>query len=252
MASNTSDNTSIIIDAPAKLTLSLRITGVREDGFHLIDAEMVTLNLVDKVRITPNEDGLNFDGPFSNGVSTESDNLVSRALALAGRRARVQIEKNIPSGGGLGGGSADAAAILNWAGFTDLEAASRLGADIPFCMIGGRARVRGIGEVIDRLPPVRREITLVIPPFGVSTPAVYRAWDDLAKTGNTTTNNPNDLQQAALIVEPRLQEWHDNIAQACGQAPVLAGSGATWWLDGAFLELAKDLPKATVVVTQTR
>lgn len=252
MASNTSDNTSIIIDAPAKLTLSLRITGVREDGFHLIDAEMVTLNLVDKVRITPNEDGLNFDGPFSNGVSTESDNLVSRALALAGRRARVQIEKNIPSGGGLGGGSADAAAILNWAGFTDLEAASRLGADIPFCMIGGRARVRGIGEVIDRLPPVRREITLVIPPFGVSTPAVYKAWDDLAKTGNTTTNNPNDLQQAALIVEPRLQEWHDNIAQACGQAPVLAGSGATWWLDGAFLELAKDLPKATVVVTQTR
>ena len=252
MASNTSDNTSILIDAPAKLTLSLRITGVREDGFHLIDAEMVTLNLVDKVRITPNEDGLNFDGPFSSGISTDSSNLVSRALALAGRRARVQIEKNIPSGGGLGGGSADAAAILNWAGFTDLEAASRLGADIPFCMIGGRARVRGIGEVIDRLPPVRREITLVIPPFGVSTPAVYRAWDDLAKTGNTTTNNPNDLQQAALIVEPRLQEWHDNIAQACGQAPVLAGSGATWWLDGAFLELAKDLPKATVVVTQTR
>lgn len=252
MASNTSDNTSIIIDAPAKLTLSLRITGVREDGFHLIDAEMVTLNLVDKVRITPNEDGLNFDGPFSSGISTDSSNLVSRALALVGRRARVQIEKNIPSGGGLGGGSADAAAILNWAGFTDLEAASRLGADIPFCMIGGRARVRGIGEVIDRLPPVRREITLVIPPFGVSTPAVYKAWDDLAKTGNTTTNNPNDLQQAALIVEPRLQEWHDNIAQACGQAPVLAGSGATWWLDGAFLELAKDLPKATVVVTQTR
>ena len=249
---NTASNTSIIIDAPAKLTLSLRITGVREDGFHLIDAEMVTLNLVDKVRITPNEDGLNFDGPFSSGISTDSSNLVSRALALVGRRARVQIEKNIPSGGGLGGGSADAAAILNWAGFTDLEAASRLGADIPFCMIGGRARVRGIGEVIDRLPPVRREITLVIPPFGVSTPAVYKAWDDLAKTGNTTTNNPNDLQQAALIVEPRLQEWHDNIAQACGQAPVLAGSGATWWLDGAFLELAKDLPKATVVVTQTR
>ena len=49
-----------------------------------------------------------------------------------------------------------------------------------------------------------------------------------------------------------LVEWRDKIAQACGQAPVLAGSGATWWLDGAFLELAKDLPKATVLVTQTR
>jgi 4-diphosphocytidyl-2-C-methyl-D-erythritol kinase len=251
-ASNASGNKSITIDAPAKLTLSLRVTGVREDGFHLIDAEMVTLNLVDKVRITPDEDGLDVDGPFSSGISTDSDNLVSRALALAGRRARVSIEKNIPSGGGLGGGSADAAAILKWAGFTDLEAASRLGADIPFCMIGGRARVRGIGEVVDTLPPVQRQITLVIPPFGVSTPAVYRAWDDLAKAGKATTNNANDLQQAALVVEPRLVEWRDNIAKACGQAPVLAGSGSTWWLDGAFLELAKDLPKATVLVTQTR
>ena len=251
-AGNASDNTSIIIDAPAKLTLSLRVTGVREDGFHLIDAEMVTLNLVDKVRITPNKDGLNFDGPFSSGISTDSSNLVNRALALVGRRARVHIEKNIPSGGGLGGGSADAAAILKWAGFTDLEAASRLGADIPFCMIGGRARVQGIGEVIDILPPMHREITLVIPPFGVSTPAVYRAWDDLAKAGNNNTNDQNHLQQAALIVEPRLLEWHDKIAQVCGQAPILAGSGSTWWLDGAFLELAKDLPKATVVVTKTR
>ena len=249
---NMTSNTSIIIEAPAKLTLSLRVTGVREDGFHLIDAEMVTLDLADKVRITPNEDGLNFDGPFSSGISTDSSNLVNRALALVGRRARVHIEKNIPSGGGLGGGSADAAAILKWAGFTDLEAASRLGADIPFCMIGGRARVQGIGEVIDILPPMHREITLVIPPFGVSTPAVYRAWDDLAKAGNNTTNDQNHLQQAALIVEPRLLEWHDKIAQACGQAPVLAGSGATWWLDGAFLELAKVLPEATVVVTQTR
>ena len=249
---NTASNASIIIEAPAKLTLSLRVTGVREDGFHLIDAEMATLNLVDKVRITPNEDGLNFDGPFSSGISTDSSNLVNRALALVGRRARVHIEKNIPSGGGLGGGSADAAAILKWSGFTDLEAASRLGADVPFCMIGGRARVQGIGEVIDILPPMHREITLVIPPFGVSTPAVYRAWDDLAKAGNNTSSDQNHLQQAALVVEPRLLEWQDKILQACGQAPVLAGSGSTWWLDGAFLELAKDLPKATVVVTQTR
>jgi len=249
---SSASNTSILIDAPAKLTLSLRVTGVREDRFHLIDAEMVTLDLVDKVRITPNEDGLSVDGPFSSGISTDSDNLVSRALALAGRRARVHVEKNIPSGGGLGGGSADAAAILNWAGFTDLEAASRLGADIPFCMTGGRARVRGIGEVIEALPPVHRAITLVIPPFGVSTPAVYRAWDDLARAGNNTTSDQNHLQQAALIVEPRLIEWRDKIAQASGQEPVLAGSGATWWLEGAFLELAKDLPKATVLVTQTR
>ena len=249
---NTSASSSILIEAPAKLTLSLRITGVRDDGFHLIDAEMVTLDLVDRVRITPNENGLTVDGPFSAGVAVDASNLVSRALALSGRRARVHIKKNIPSGGGLGGGSADAAAILNWAGYVDLEAASRLGADIPFCMIGGRARVRGIGELIEALPPVQRDITLVIPPFEVSTPEVYRAWDDLAKTNANPIGATNDLQHAALIVEPRLLEWQNKINQVCGQVPVLAGSGATWWLDGAFLELAKDLPKATVVITQTR
>ncbi len=249
---NTADNSSILIDAPAKLTLSLRITGIREDGFHLIDAEMVTLDLVDRVRITPDENGLTVDGPFSDGVAVDSSNLVSRALALCGRRARVHIEKNIPNGGGLGGGSADAAAVLNWAGFTDLEAASRLGADIPFCMIGGRAHVQGIGEVIDKLPPLHREITLVIPPFGVATPAVYRSWDELAKTHANPVGATNDLQHAALIVEPRLVDWLSKITALCGQAPVLAGSGSTWWLDGAFLELANHLPKATVVVTQTR
>lgn len=251
-ARNTSGSSSILIDAPAKLTLSLRVTGVREDGFHLIDAEMVTLDLIDRVHITADENGLTVDGPFSAGVAVDSSNLVSRALQLSGRSARVHIEKNIPSGGGLGGGSADAAAVLNWAGYTNLESASRLGADIPFCMIGGRARVRGIGEVIDILPPIHREITLVIPPFGVSTPAVYRAWDDLAKTNANPVDATNDLQHAALIAEPRLVDWLSKITAACGQAPVLAGSGATWWLDGAFLELAKDLPEATVVVTQTR
>jgi 4-diphosphocytidyl-2-C-methyl-D-erythritol kinase len=249
---NASDRSSILFDAPAKLTLSLRVTGVREDGFHLIDAEMVTLDLVDKICITPNEDGLNFDGPFSSGISTESDNLVSRALRLAGRRARVHVEKNIPSGGGLGGGSADAAAILKWAGFTDLEAASRLGADIPFCMIGGRARVRGIGEVIDILPPVHREITLVIPPFGVSTPKVYATWDALnGPRGKEGPHGFNDLEPAALVAEPRLVRWRDKISDVAGSTPTLAGSGSTWFLRGAFPWLAEALPEATVICTRT-
>jgi len=251
-AINDSDNSSIQIDAQAKLTLSLRVTGVRNDGFHLIDAEMVTLDLADTLTITPEGNGISVDGPFGDGVATDASNLVSRALSLAGRTAHVHITKNIPSGGGLGGGSADAAALLKWAGFTDLEAASRLGADIPFCMIGGRARVQGIGEVIDVLPPVQRTITLVVPPFGVSTPAVYRAWDELAKAKENTNGNINDLQQAALKVESRLVDWHARITKATGQEPVLAGSGATWWLDGSFQELAKDLPEATVLVTHTR
>ncbi|MFM7665206.1 MAG: 4-(cytidine 5'-diphospho)-2-C-methyl-D-erythritol kinase, partial [Actinomycetota bacterium] len=106
--------------AHAKLTLSLRIVGIRDDGFHLIDAEMVSLALADTVHIDPRGTGITVDGPFAAGVPTTDDNLVARALRLAGRSAAVHIEKQIPNGGGLGGGSSNAAAVLRWAGVNDL------------------------------------------------------------------------------------------------------------------------------------
>jgi len=251
-----------IVAAHAKLTLSLRVTGVRQDGLHLIDAEMVTLELADELQITATEYSgvVNIVGPFASGVGTGPNNLVSRALKLCGRQANVQVTKNIPHGGGLGGGSADAAAILRWAEFDDLATASTIGADIPFCMVGGRAIVQGIGEIVTPLPFVAHDITLIIPPFGVSTLAVYKAWDCLVRATNAApnpaTNYVNDLEAAALLVEPRLALWRDRIAEASGVMPALAGSGATWWMHGARPELAavltKSLPEATVVVTKTR
>ena len=248
--------------APAKLTVSLKVTGVRADGFHLIDAEMITLDLADELVVDPSRTGLEITGEFADdlaasvdakGANNTNDNLVSRALQLAGRKAHVTITKNIPSGGGLGGGSADAAAILRWAGFTDLVAAAKLGADIAFCMIGGRARVSGIGEVVNPLKKIAREITLVVPPFRVSTPAVYRAFDQLTDFGRTPIKHAgvNDLELAAINVEPRLAIWKQKISQAAGVEPVLAGSGSTWWLDGRFGNLAEQLADATVVCTQT-
>lgn len=234
--------------------MSLRVTGIRSDSFHLIDAEMVTLALADKLEIDPNSDGIELIGKFVGGLSTSEDNLVARALKLVNRRAGVVITKNIPSGGGLGGGSADAAAILRWAGFTDLIAAGELGADIPFCIVGGRARVRGIGEIIEPLPNMRREITLVIPPFTVSTPAVYQAFDKLTQFGKVPIKNlgSNDLEAAAIYIEPRLAIWKQKITQVAGAEPMLAGSGSTWWLDGKFESLASQLPEATVLVTHTK
>ena len=225
----------ITVHAPAKLTLSLRITGVRADGYHLIDAEMTTLDLHDVLHIDavtePTTNTLRFTGPFAHGLVDDGKNLVTKALRHVGRSASVVLEKNIPHGGGLGGGSADAAAILRWAGGSiDLSAvATSLGADVPFCAVGGRARVRGIGEIIDPIPTVPGVVTLVIPPFSVSTPAVYRAWDEL---GGPTSEGPNDLEPAALEVEPRLIAWRDAIAEATGTDPVLAGSGATWFVVG--------------------
>ena len=241
------------VEAPAKLTLSLRITGVRDDGYHLIDAEMVELDLADVLTIDPAGDGLTAEGPFCDGMPLDGSNLVARALVLAGRRAHVHVDKQIPHGGGLGGGSADAAAVLRWAGFTDLVAASRLGADIPFCLTGGRARVEGIGEVLTALPPERLDLTLVIPPLAVSTPAAYRAWDELVASGwAPPPGTVNELEAAALRVEPALVAWRDRIAAAAGAAPTLAGSGATWFLRGHHTELAAALPGARVVLTRTR
>ena len=236
------------VAAPAKLTRSLRITGVRADGYHLIDAEMVSLELADRLQIEPDADRLSASGPFSAGMPLDASNLVAKALRLVDRRAGVHIDKQIPHGGGLGGGSSDAAAVLRWAGFGDLDAAAALGADVPFCLIGGRARVTGIGEVIDPLPTVATPYTLVIPPLTCSTPAVYRAWDDL---GGPRANGANDLLPAALMVEPRLARWRDRIREVAGTEPELAGSGATWFLVGHHHEVRSALPDAVVVLTHS-
>ena len=120
----------VAVEAPAKLTLSLRITGVRDDGYHLIDAEMVSLDWSDTLTITPGGDGLTADGPYATGMPLDHTNLAAKALQLVDRRAAIHLHKRIPHGGGLGGGSSDAAAVLRWAGHTDLVAASRLGADV--------------------------------------------------------------------------------------------------------------------------
>ena len=154
-----------MVDAPAKLTLSLRITGVRDDGYHLIDAEMVTLEWHDTLTIDPASTGLTADGPYAASMPLDESNLVASALRHVGRTAAVHIHKSLPHGGGLGGGSADAAAVLRWAGYDDVEGAAALGADVAFCLVGGRARVRGIGEVVEPLPFEPIDITLVVPPL---------------------------------------------------------------------------------------
>jgi 4-diphosphocytidyl-2-C-methyl-D-erythritol kinase len=219
-----------VLRAPAKLTLSLRITGVRDDGYHLIDAEMVSLDLADTLVVGPG-DSLTVRGPDGGVLDLGPDNLVARALAAVGRTAAVELTKSIPAGAGLGGGSSDAAAILRWAGVTDLDLAARIGADVAFCLVGGRARVRGIGEIIESLPFEERTFTLCTPPFGCSTPAVYSKWDEL---GGPVGEGPNDLEPAALAVEPRLAEWRDRLGDETGREPVLAGSGSTWFVAGSF------------------
>ena len=233
--------TELVLRAPAKLTLSLRITGVRSDGMHLLDAEMVSLDLCDELHVGPG-DGLVVVGADGVAASGGPDNLVIRALQAVGRHASVRLVKRIPPGAGLGGGSSDAAAVLRWAGVSadgaGMTLAASLGADVPFCLVGGRARVRGIGEVVEALGPIDRAVTLLLPPFGVPTPAVYRRWDEL---GSPEGPAGNDLEPAALAVEPRLALWRDLLGEATATTPRLAGSGSTWFVEGEWPDLPERL-----------
>jgi 4-diphosphocytidyl-2-C-methyl-D-erythritol kinase len=252
----------IELSAPAKLTLSLSITGRRRDGYHLLESEMVTLDLADTLYVDEIDqaDGVEGEGVEGEGVEggvievprltvstaagspaegwdgsvpTGPDNLVARALATVGRAAWVHVEKRVPPGAGLGGGSADAAAILRWAGCTDLDVAAGLGADVPFCVTGGRALVRGVGEEIEPLAYEDRRFTLLLVPFGMDTGAVYRAWDEMSPDGRRPTPpSTNDLEPAALAVEPRLARWRDRLREMTGCPPRLAGSGSTWFVEG--------------------
>ncbi|HEY2215102.1 MAG TPA: 4-(cytidine 5'-diphospho)-2-C-methyl-D-erythritol kinase [Acidimicrobiales bacterium] len=218
--------------APAKLTLTLEVTGVRPDGFHELRSEMVALSLSDELAFTDGSEGLMViaeAGTRSESLPQEDDNLVAQALRAVSRKARVRVTKRIPLGGGLGGGSTDAAAVLRWAGSDDLDLALSLGSDVPFCVGGGRALVEGVGERLTPLPYEKRGFWLLVPPFGVNTQQVYAAWDALSPDAQHL--GPNELAAAALVVEPRLAKWRDALATHSGGVPALAGSGSTWFVE---------------------
>ena len=178
-------------------------------------------------------------------VESGSNNLVTQALELINRKALIRLEKNIPSGAGLGGGSTNAAAILRWAGFTDLVKAVSLGADVSYCIVGGRARVSGIGEVVEPLPFVEKTFTLLTPPFGASTPAVYKHWDEM---GGPVGDNGNDLEPALLSYMPEAEQYKNRLAEISGKIPQLAGSGSTWFVEGSFpaegCQVVKTIPSS--------
>jgi 4-diphosphocytidyl-2-C-methyl-D-erythritol kinase len=236
--------------APAKLTWFLEVTRRREDGYHELRAEMTTLAFGDSLVLDESANYLTIEGA---DVAADSTNLVTRALALVGRRAGVHLVKRIPPGGGLGGGSADAAAILRWAGGVDAAAALSLGADVPFCLVGGRALVEGVGEKVTALAYEERAVTLLLPSFAVNTAQVFRAYDDMASAGAHFTQR-NHLEAPAIVVEPRLGATLAWARDHFGDV-TLAGSGSTMFI-GAHVDPTRgswheEGPAGPVRVVQT-
>ena len=218
----------IQLSAPAKLTWYLEVTGVREDGYHSLRSEMLSVGLLDQLVLDEKADYLRVLGAAS--VPSDDSNLIRRALHLVGRHAGVTLDKQIPIGGGLGGGSADAAAILRWAGGVSADVAVRLGGDVPFCQVGGRALVEGIGEVVTPLPFEERAVTLFLADFEVSTQRVYQAYDELVASGHRP-GGVNHLEAPARLVEPRVATLLDWARAQFGDVQ-LAGSGSTVFIQG--------------------
>lgn len=183
----------LVIPAPAKLNLSLRVLGRREDGFHAIDTLMVRLpGLADHLEFEPSETfSFSCNDP---SVPADGTNLVVKAVraweTAAGLSCgwRIHLEKHVPHGAGLGGGSSDAASTLvtldrlhgNPLGTERLrEVAAGLGSDIPFFLMPGAVRCTGRGEILEPAPPVPPlPVVLLKPSFGVSTPDAYGRWKD--------------------------------------------------------------------------
>ena len=232
--------------SPAKLTKYLRVTGVRSDGMHELESEMVALSFGDTIELGDG-DGIEIVDEIGSlarlegglkDVPTDGSNLISKALTLAGHKALVRVHKRIPPGAGLGGGSSNAATVLRYfKGWGSMERAVSLGADVPFCIRGGRAIAHGVGEVLQPLPHRPESFVLLLSPFGVSTREVYMKFDALDGDLEEATNH---LDSAAQACEPRLAISKDVLRKVSGVEPILAGSGSTYFVQGTFANLELD------------
>jgi 4-diphosphocytidyl-2-C-methyl-D-erythritol kinase len=231
--------TPLSLEAPAKLNLSLRVVGERADGFHLLETEMVLLELADRLLLLPGATGLRVEAEPDEGIPVDRSNLAWRGLlaATGGTPDLVclTLEKRIPAGAGLGGGSSDAAAAWRLgrrasgasedATAADLESLARLGADVPFFAARTpAASVGGIGERVTPLTDPRTDhAVLADPGFRLSTAAVFGELRP-ADLGAERSDG-NDLLAPALRLRPELGDLMRHVSTA-GGTPQMTGSGS--------------------------
>lgn len=229
---------AITLTAPAKINLYLHITGKRDDGYHLLDSLTAPVHgIADTISVKPAATlSLTITGPFAPQLLDDDPktNLVWRAtVALAAHLKRapdvaITLEKNIPPGAGLGGGSADAAATVKallsfWdmsIGDADLHALLlSLGSDVPACYAGTPVHMRGTGDIIDPAPAVPPlPVVLIWPGVPSSTPTAYKAYRPPFSAA--TTLPPNFT--ADSLIEFLGKQGNNLYAPACQSVPVIA------------------------------
>lgn len=236
--------------ARAKVNLSLKILGKRDDGFHALETRMAPISLADKLSFFEAETyQLECSEP---GVPLDESNLVTKAVRIFQRETgvaccwRVVLEKNVPHGAGLGGGSGDAAAALralNRLENTGLsqqklaEMAAEIGSDVPFFVYDSVCDCAGRGELVEPVEwPHKVEALLLKPSFGVSTPAAYKSWStsknicgvDYSSQRLSWGKLVNDLERPVFEKYRFLAEmkmWL--LAQPEVEAAMMSGSGST-------------------------
>lgn len=236
--------------APAKINLTLHVTGQRQDGYHLLDSLVVFADIGDSITVQEADRlELCVTGPMAPDAPDGEDNLVLRAARLAGvRTALITLTKRLPTAAGIGGGSSDAAATLralqrsHGAVIPPTDALMELGADVPICLAARSLRMRGVGERIDPVPAIPPlPAVLVNPGLPLHTPDVFRLLSN--RNGVQMPEVPeffcirdctlwlaqqrNDLEEPALRLCPPIREC---LAALQGLGALLArmsGSGAS-------------------------
>lgn len=228
--------------APAKINLTLHVTGQRADGYHLLDSLVIFAELADHLWLTPSAaTSLQVSGPFAEGVPEDGRNLVWRAAELAGMPLNIRLDKRLPHGAGIGGGSADAAAVLR--AFGGQASAAELGADVPVCLSERPQRMRGIGDVLEQVSGVPAfSLVLVNPGVQVPTPDIFRAlarkqnpamaarlhWPSRAAFLSWLADQRNDLEAPAIATAPVIRDVLAALRRANGcRLARMSGSGAT-------------------------
>lgn len=234
--------------APAKVNLSLHVTGRRDDGYHLLDSFVVFADFGDRLSLTPGGAlELVVDGPFASGVPTDERNLVWRALAGAGWSGQVKLHKALPHGAGIGGGSSDAAMALRLLADQGIDVpkglALSLGADVPVCMHARAARMQGIGEQVTDLALPKLPALLVNPGIEVPTGAVFSGLErrdnapmpasiptfaDVTDCASWLQDQRNDLEAPAIKAAPEIARVLSDLRSTRDVFLTrMSGSGAT-------------------------
>lgn len=252
---------SIDLKSRAKINLSIDVLGKRDDGYHIVEMIMQTIDLYDNLKITEIEEELINIKSDSVDIPLNEDNIVYKAAKILKDKfnikkgVEISIQKNIPVAAGMAGGSSNAAAVLvglnriwqlNLSEKELEEIGLKLGADVPFCIEGGSALAKGIGEELTNIDGLSEDINILIckPDIFVSTKEVYQALDikELKKRPNNkklidalknkdlefiSQNMVNVLEEVTTLKHKEIKEIEDIMIKNKALGSMMSGSGPT-------------------------